>query len=971
MALLVCMGDAQDRISARAQLLHFAPTQLAFQPDGRHLVMMRHDFMALYDTLQNKVVRVMTPQQIGAALFVDTNGSMIAVTQQSAPAVYETNTLRLIRRFDSSLELLRLSPTGAWVALRSRGQSSATIYFVNLYDGRSYSYTHDNLYSHFYAVLRYPKVCFAPDEQRAVVVVALRDPAPPQAFVIRLTDGAVENQFEFGHADTLPIGLSVSPTGRSMAVFAWHREATTGDLLYLDLQTGSEQNLSGMAEVDRTGIAWLSDETLLFGTGYEILTFTNGIRQKAIATGFAAWDIAVQPGTQRLFAAHRQGVHTIDAEDAQSTVYEGRTPQAFWAYHYTLLSPNREWVVVPKFDGIARQWGLSLLRARDLTEIRWIATGSLTPPLAISNDAQRLVIFSGGGLFRMIDVDSGQTLWQRTYSSSATPSALFIPDGSGIILCLGNQLYRIDNGGNQLWQTQIPAFSLRPFALTADNKILALRGMFNRSELIQIDLETLEVGILYQGFHGLQHAALTPDGDYLALSRRDSSDFCSILLFRYPSMEQVTALLIENYYYYDPVAGLQRIPVALDSYAGNNEFHVLALGTVNIIDAETARLVRRIPLQDPYGSAFWRTPNGWITHTASTTEQNPLLVFHYASDTPRISAISVPAARAVFADEQQVLFSGDIGGVLWNTNAEPWDYQRLAIFLREFAGSGTIGGACVVGEGYLVTMGFQGSGYYWYAYEWPTLRFLTGNSLAYGDLLARRYDSFVRDRELYNWVTGQAVWRIADTGLSGIRSVTFSPNGHYALIWLNSGVSWMYDTRTNQPLWSRAQDLSLAKFSLDSRYLLNYSSVYDVQTGALVLSAPQLQSAVYFDGRFAVLSERTPEGVSVYRIVDFPTMRVIAQLDATQTVTTYDVSFAASPDNRWLMFTAREYSALFPNPYGRVEGDANLDGCVDDADLLLVLFSFSSTGGLADLTFDGIVDDADLLRVLLNFGNGC
>lgn len=54
------------------------------------------------------------------------------------------------------------------------------------------------------------------------------------------------------------------------------------------------------------------------------------------------------------------------------------------------------------------------------------------------------------------------------------------------------------------------------------------------------------------------------------------------------------------------------------------------------------------------------------------------------------------------------------------------------------------------------------------------------------------------------------------------------------------------------------------------------------------------------------------------------------------------------------------------------QGDVNLNGCVDDSDLLAVLFAFAQTGTLPeDLTGDGVVDDADLLAVLFNFGNGC
>jgi uncharacterized Zn-binding protein involved in type VI secretion len=55
-------------------------------------------------------------------------------------------------------------------------------------------------------------------------------------------------------------------------------------------------------------------------------------------------------------------------------------------------------------------------------------------------------------------------------------------------------------------------------------------------------------------------------------------------------------------------------------------------------------------------------------------------------------------------------------------------------------------------------------------------------------------------------------------------------------------------------------------------------------------------------------------------------------------------------------------------------GDVDNNGCVDDADLLAVLFAFGQTGdnlGRVDVNCDQVVDDADLLQVLFNFGSGC
>ncbi len=55
-------------------------------------------------------------------------------------------------------------------------------------------------------------------------------------------------------------------------------------------------------------------------------------------------------------------------------------------------------------------------------------------------------------------------------------------------------------------------------------------------------------------------------------------------------------------------------------------------------------------------------------------------------------------------------------------------------------------------------------------------------------------------------------------------------------------------------------------------------------------------------------------------------------------------------------------------------GDVDESGCVDDADLLAVLFAYGSSGtdlGSVDINCDGTVDDADLLIVLFNYGDGC
>jgi probable HAF family extracellular repeat protein len=72
--------------------------------------------------------------------------------------------------------------------------------------------------------------------------------------------------------------------------------------------------------------------------------------------------------------------------------------------------------------------------------------------------------------------------------------------------------------------------------------------------------------------------------------------------------------------------------------------------------------------------------------------------------------------------------------------------------------------------------------------------------------------------------------------------------------------------------------------------------------------------------------------------------------------------------------TGREEAFLLDTRCTAHNGDVNNNGCVDDADLLAVLFAFGNTGSnlvRVDVNCDGVVDDADLLTVLFNFGSGC
>ena len=86
---------------------------------------------------------------------------------------------------------------------------------------------------------------------------------------------------------------------------------------------------------------------------------------------------------------------------------------------------------------------------------------------------------------------------------------------------------------------------------------------------------------------------------------------------------------------------------------------------------------------------------------------------------------------------------------------------------------------------------------------------------------------------------------------------------------------------------------------------------------------------------------------------------------------------AISPDGRYIVgggynAATRRFEAFLLDTGFPRRGDVDRNGCVDDADLLAVLFAFGGQGYRnEDLNWDGTIDDADLLQVLSHFGSGC
>jgi len=170
--------------------------------------------------------------------------------------------------------------------------------------------------------------------------------------------------------------------------------------------------------------------------------------------------------------------------------------------------------------------------------------------------------------------------------------------------------------------------------------------------------------------------------------------------------------------------------------------------------------------------------------------------------------------------------------------------------------------------------------------------------------------------------------------------------------------------------------LRLVRFSENGRLLSDAELVEDGRPylSGLVRVNETGQRYVAVSG--AVLPD-APQGVSLLARVDASGQflwRLPSDIE-------YDALFAESDGSLLTAGSLVFEGQGFPTPYYRrvvavryaPNGDLDGNGCVDDADLLQVLFAFGQQGAdlAADLNGDALVDDADLLQVLFAFGEGC
>jgi WD40 repeat protein len=217
-------------------------------------------------------------------------------------------------------------------------------------------------------------------------------------------------------------------------------------------------------------------------------------------------------------------------------------------------------------------------------------------------------------------------------------------------------------------------------------------------------------------------------------------------------------------------------------------------------------------------------------------------------------------------------------------------------------------------------------------------------------------------------------------GVGYVSSVAFSPDGQQIVSGNADGTIRVWrvaDGRLIRTVRAHTSAIGNTVFSPDGRLLAftvgNTIELWDVSRWERVRTLTghtSVARCVVFAPNGRILASGGADGtVRFWRVSDGMLLQTYDE------ETSLDVlSIAFSPDGQLFGYGRYDGTVVVAHtPTLLRDGDVNNDGCVDDTDLLQMLFVFGQSGSNLpeDLNNDGTVNDSDLLEVLSNFGRGC
>ncbi len=332
------------------------------------------------------------------------------------------------------------------------------------------------------------------------------------------------------------------------------------------------------------------------------------------------------------------------------------------------------------------------------------------------------------------------------------------------------------------------------------------------------------------------------------------------------------------------------------------------------------RFVRNVPLMAP---AVRMSPDGrWILTTQDvvrSADGTPILTLPPSADwsnatfSPDSDYLAVPTADP----SQLALYRLSDAQRMWQV---PLAYPGAKLTFSADGSRLTVYGSAPL----LVLDTLTGTTVY-QAPVWAHIATLSadGTLLAYADT-----DSSIR---LVDLATGAIRWQIAYSGDIEVYQLALSPDKRFLAVAIPRRVE----------LW----DIVNGEFLVDTPWYGWLPVVQFVKNGRYL--------AV---GSAGVDFIPVPPATGYYRSISTRGL-IVSQLRVSRDESRYALQL--------------EDGSLMVARSPILDGDADGNGCVDDADLLIVLFNYGQYRTDGDLNDDGRVDDADLLIVLFNYSAGC